>query len=164
MALLNDGRYGHHALGSELGLSLLRSPVYPDYLADEGEHDVTYSLWAGEEAGFVAALRAEADQLHRPIRVRRVRAAGVAEHPGLAFDLGRHPLGLGALKPAEEGDGLVLRLYEPQGARGAARIALPPGWRLAEGVDLLERPLGEPDAALRPFEVRSYRLRRDGAG
>ena len=27
VALLNDGNYGHHALGNELGLSLLRSPV-----------------------------------------------------------------------------------------------------------------------------------------
>ena len=36
VALLNDGHYGHHALGNELGLSLLRSPVWPDPLADEG--------------------------------------------------------------------------------------------------------------------------------
>jgi alpha-mannosidase len=27
VALLNDGKYGHHALGNELGISLLRSPV-----------------------------------------------------------------------------------------------------------------------------------------
>src|SRR6185437_14062972 len=36
VALLNDGKYGHHALGNELGLTLLRSPIYPDPLADEG--------------------------------------------------------------------------------------------------------------------------------
>jgi alpha-mannosidase len=36
VALLNDGKYGHHAVGNELGLTLLRSPVYPDPLADEG--------------------------------------------------------------------------------------------------------------------------------
>ena len=36
VALLNDGKYGHHALGNELGISLLRSPVFPDLLADEG--------------------------------------------------------------------------------------------------------------------------------
>jgi alpha-mannosidase len=29
LALLNDGKYGHHALGNELGISLLRSPVWP---------------------------------------------------------------------------------------------------------------------------------------
>ncbi len=36
VALLNDGKYGHHALGNELGLSLLRSPVYPDPLGRRG--------------------------------------------------------------------------------------------------------------------------------
>src|SRR5262249_48175487 len=44
LALLNDGRYGYHALGSELGISLLRSPVSPDPRADEGRHELTYAL------------------------------------------------------------------------------------------------------------------------
>ena len=52
----------------------------------------------------------------------------------------------------------MLRVYEPAGARGATRLALPEGWS-AETVDLLERPvaLGED---MRPFEVRSWRLTR----
>ncbi|HET8756811.1 MAG TPA: glycoside hydrolase family 38 C-terminal domain-containing protein [Solirubrobacteraceae bacterium] len=37
VALLNDGRYGHHAHGAELGISLLRSPIWPDPPADAGE-------------------------------------------------------------------------------------------------------------------------------
>ena len=45
MALLNDGKYGHHALGNELGLSLLRSPVYPD------PHTATGTLTARRLAG-----------------------------------------------------------------------------------------------------------------
>ena len=43
-AILNDSKYGYEALGSDLMLSLLRSPLYPDPLADEGEHHFTYSL------------------------------------------------------------------------------------------------------------------------
>ena len=42
--MLNDSKYGYEALGSDLMLSLLRSPLYPDPLADEGEHHFTYSL------------------------------------------------------------------------------------------------------------------------
>ena len=37
VALLNDGKYGHSVRDNVLGLSLVRSPVYPDPLADEGE-------------------------------------------------------------------------------------------------------------------------------
>jgi hypothetical protein len=51
---------------------------------------------------------------------------------------------LGALKPAEDGPGLVLRVYEPQGARGPLRLRAPAGWRVAGAVDLLERRLDPP--------------------
>ena len=45
VALLNDGKYGHSAHGNVLGLSLVRGPLYPDPLADEGHHRFTYSLF-----------------------------------------------------------------------------------------------------------------------
>ena len=45
VALLNDGKYGHSARDNVLGISLLRGPLYPDPLADEGEHRFTYSLF-----------------------------------------------------------------------------------------------------------------------
>ena len=44
LALLNDGKYGHSVRDNVLGLSLVRSPVYPDPLADEGEQRFTYAL------------------------------------------------------------------------------------------------------------------------
>ena len=63
------------------------------------------------------------------------------------------------MKPAEDGDGLILRVYEPAGARGAFSFRLPPGWRDAGAVDILEEA-SEPKAAqgLTPFEIRSWRL------
>ncbi|MBW8727789.1 MAG: alpha-mannosidase, partial [Inquilinus limosus] len=44
VAILNDGKYGHSALGNVLGLSLLRAPIYPDPLADEGVQEFTYAI------------------------------------------------------------------------------------------------------------------------
>jgi len=67
------------------------------------------------------------------------------------------PAALAGLKRAEDGVGLVLRVYEPAGARGPVRLALPDGWRIAGSVDILERPV-EASGELRPFEVRSWRL------
>ena len=68
---------------------------------------------------------------------------------------------LGALKPAEDGDGLILRVYEPAGARGRFALRLPEGWRDAGAVDLLEQPSApQAEGWLSPFEVRSWRLRR----
>jgi alpha-mannosidase len=156
-ALLNDGRYGHHAEGSELGLSLLRSPLWPDPLADEGEQELVYSLLPHAGSWLEGGVLAEAEDLNRPLLVRPVSGAEASLRPLVVDGL---PVALGALKALEDGGGLALRLWEPQGARGDVRVRLPEGWRADGAIDLLERPAGSAEGPLRPFEVRSYALRR----
>ena len=158
VALLNDGRYGHHVLGSELGLSLLRAPVHPDPLADEGAHTFTYALCPHAGDWLAGGVLAEAEDLNQPLRVRRGSADRAATWQPLRMD--GLALGLGCLKPLEEGGGLALRVYEPQGARGTTTLTLPDGWRAAEELDLLERPAGPVDPTFRPFQVRTWRLER----
>jgi alpha-mannosidase len=157
-AVLNDGRYGHHALGSELGLSLLRSPIWPDPLADEGSQELTYSLFPHAGAWHESGVLAEAADLNRPLLALPVaRGAGSSLRPLRVEGL---PVELGALKPLEDGGGLVLRAYEPYGARGRVALGLPAGWKADAGLDLLERETGPPDLGFGPFAVRSWRLRR----
>jgi alpha-mannosidase len=160
VALLNDGRYGYHALGSELGISLLRSPVYPDPLADEGGHEFTYALLPHAGSWHGGGVLAEAQDLNRPLLTAAVRAAAPASVRPLR--LTGLPLGLAALKPAEDGEGYVLRCYEPHGGRGEAAVEPPPGWRLAGELDVLERPAGAAGLSFTPFQVRTWRLARDG--
>jgi alpha-mannosidase len=157
-ALLNDGKYGHHALGNELGISLLRSPVYPDPLADEGEQTVTYALYPHHGGWLEGGVLREAQELNRPLLVRRVAAAEARSWRPLRLD--GLPLGLGTLKLLEDGGGLVLRAYEPQGARGRVEASLPSGWSLDAELNLLEEEVGSPELEFTPFRVRSWRLRR----
>ena len=125
-ALLNDGRYGHHAHGNELGLSLLRSPVWPDPLADEGEQELTYALCPHAGGWLEGGVLAEAEDLNRPLLARRTSArAGASLRP---LRLGGTPVALGAFKVLEDGGALLLRVYEPQGARGRVALELPGGW------------------------------------
>ena len=69
-------------------------------------------------------------------------------------------LGLSGFKAAEAGGSLILRTYEPAGARGLPRVALPRGWRIAEEVNLLEDTLGPADLAFTPFKLHSWRIVR----
>ncbi|HET6546977.1 MAG TPA: glycoside hydrolase family 38 C-terminal domain-containing protein [Solirubrobacter sp.] len=151
-ALLNDGRYGHHALGSELGLSLLRSPIWPDPLADEGEQELVYALLPHAGGWHEGGVLMEAEDLNRPLFARRARGAGSLR----PLRVGGMPAALGALKALEDGGGLLLRVYEPQGARGVLTIELPDGWALARELDLLERDAGPPRLGLGPFAVKSW--------
>lgn len=169
MALLNDGKYGHSARGSVLGLSLLRSPVYPDLQADEGTHRFTYALFPHPGDWTSAGVVDEALALNSPLCAVLARPAG-GELP-LEFGLVEVdglPVRLGCFKRAEAGSGWVLRLYEPRGARGMATLRFGRPVQRVERVNLLEEPETTAPApelagetvrlAVRPFEIVSLRL------
>jgi alpha-mannosidase len=164
VALLNDGRYGHHALGGELGLTLLRAPVYPDPLADEGAQHLRYALLPHAGDWMSGGVLAEAEDFNRPLYCRPVTVAADAPRLWQGVRAGGLATALSGFKPAEAGDALVLRVYEPAGARGDVALGLPPGWRVGARLSLLEDPLPEAapaGAAMGPFEVRTLRIERD---
>jgi alpha-mannosidase len=161
VSLLNDGRYGHSVRGSLLALSVVRGPMWPDPQADLGPHTLTYALYphAGDWRG--AHTPREALDLNSPLLAQAGRLELRA-----APHLGGLPLMLSALKRSEDGQSLILRVYEPAGQRGEATVTL--GRYSAERVNLLEDPLpGEAGDRLehgvlhlqvRPFETVSLRL------
>ncbi|WP_163266278.1 alpha-mannosidase [Chelativorans alearense] len=159
VALLNDGKYGHSVLGNELGLSLLRSPVFPDPLADEGHHSFTYALFPHRSDWLSGGVLAEAEDLNQPLVCRSVQTA--AETVWSAARVKGMALGLSAFKPAEDGKALVLRAYEPAGARGEADVTLPKGWRLGGEVDLLEGDAGPADRSFTPYKVHSWTVEKN---
>jgi alpha-mannosidase len=159
VALLNDGKYGHHALGNELGISLLRAPVYPDPLADEGVQSFVYALYPHSGTWLEGGVLMEAEDLNRPMPTLPVRAGTPTEWRPIG--LSGIPMALGTLKPMEDDrDALVLRIYEPQGRRGPVQITVPEGWNIAGETNILEDGLHAPDFQVKPFEVKSFVLRR----
>jgi alpha-mannosidase len=156
LALLNDAKYGHSARDNVLGLSLVRSPVYPDPLADEGEQTFTYALAPHAGDWREGGVREEAEDLGQPL----IAAPAADLAPSLVAPIAFEGVAaaLSALKPAEDGRGLILRVYEPAGARGPFSFRLPAGWREAGAVDILEEPTAAPTRGLTPFALRSWRL------
>lgn len=156
VALINDGKYGHDVHGNEIGISLLRSPIYPDPLADEGPQGFTYALLPHAGTWIEGDVLMEAEDLNRPL-LTLVTAAGV-EARWQAIEMRGLPLGIGTLKAREDGGGLVFRAYEPQGARGRVTLTLPEGWGVEAESDILERSAGPFQTYFHPFQVRSWRL------
>jgi len=71
-----------------------------------------------------------------------------------------------SLKQAENGDGWIVRLYEPHGGRGRVRVTTPiPDLRVAacNHVEEDNSPICSDGAGfdfdIKPFEVRTFRLR-----
>ncbi|MGF1473842.1 MAG: alpha-mannosidase [Rubrobacteraceae bacterium] len=167
VALLNDGKYGHSARDNVLGISLLRSPLYPDPYADEGEHRFTYSLFPHTGGWIEARVPREAFALNSPLCPVSMTSGITEPLQEVGFvRLEGVELALGALKQAEDGQALILRLYEPYGARGIATLHIDHPIVNVGCTGLLEDSpekelIVEGDAVrfeVRPFEVLTLRL------
>ena len=157
VALINNAKYGHNVRGNQLGMSLVRAPVYPDPLADEGVQSFTYALYPHAGDWHEGGVREEAEDLNQPLLTRAV--TGLAVGTMTPLTLAGIPAALSGLKSAEDGSGLILRVYEPAGRRGDFAISAP-GWT-ARPVTILEEPQArDAPLGLMPFEVRSWRLTR----
>ncbi|OLP57753.1 alpha-mannosidase [Xaviernesmea oryzae] len=157
VALLNDAKYGHSMRGNVLGLSLVRGPVYPDPLCDEGYQAFTYALMPHAGTWYEGGVREEAEELNQPLIARPV--SGVATGAWQPLKAEGVVVGFSGLKPSEDGEDMILRVYEPAGARGDLSLSLPEGWANNGVVSILEEPMDDTSATgLMPFEVKSWRF------
>lgn len=160
-ALLNDCKYGYDVRGHTMRLSLLRGPGYPDPEADRGWHRFAYALLPHPGDLRQGRVVEEAEAFNLPITFRTGRVPG----SGQVVRVDRPGVSVEAVKRAEDGDGVVLRLCEVHGVRGPVRVDV--GWSFASVArsDLLERPLEQIShdgstvtLQLRPFELVTLRF------
>ncbi|MCS7068372.1 MAG: glycoside hydrolase family 38 C-terminal domain-containing protein [Meiothermus sp.] len=166
VSLLGGYKHGYSAHHNQLGLSLLRGPLWPDPLADVGEHAFTYALWP-HPGDWRQGTVAEAEDLVAPLRPLALPVQAGGQPPVRPFlRLSPSSLRVAALKQAEEGAGYILRLYEAHGGRGVVELDLNAlGVRRVSRVNLLEEA-GEPlplqnghlKLAYAPYQVISLRL------
>lgn len=172
VSLLNDGKYGHDCLGHVLSLTLLKSAIYPDPLADEGHHRVTYALYPHGAGWDMAQTVGQAYLLNLPPRAVLATPARALPTEGVSLvRSSRAQVVLDTVKPAEDGDGLIVRLYDCARSRGEVTLTFCRPVRAAAACNLLEDPLAVEDivvdgATVRlpvaPFQIRSLRVRLEG--
>jgi alpha-mannosidase len=122
VSLLNDGKYGHSARGGTLGITLLRSPIFPDPYADEGRHRFVYALHPHAGDWRTSTLR-EAHDLNAPLRAVPADGAGSWPRSRRFLAVSERSLRLSALELTGRPDEVSLRLYEAHGGRGVAGLA-----------------------------------------
>lgn len=175
VAVVNKGTYGHDisrppvgesraSLPTTIRMSLVRGPMYPDPMADEGRHTFECSLLVGDigdatREGYAKALPG-----------RTVAGAGwdpvvTSSNPDVVVS---------AVKLADDRSGdVILRVYESRGARAVADLGLGFAHGEVSVVNLLERTDGESEhltdaeatdggvrVRLRPFQIATLRVKR----
>ncbi|MFD2334288.1 alpha-mannosidase [Cohnella sp. GCM10020058] len=166
VSLLNDCKYGYDVQGTTIRLSLLRAPKWPDVTADLGEHEFTYSLYPHEGDWRTAHTARRAAELNaEEIIVSADRQSGTLPATGALLSFESEHVVLDSVKPAEDGDGIVLRMYESSGGRGRAELNWPRPFARAVLSNALEAN-GEALAAengrialsFAPFEIKTVKL------
>jgi alpha-mannosidase len=167
VALLNDGKYGHDIHGNVIRLSLLRSPKAPDPECDMGIHRFSYVLMPHFMPHNYANVVQAAYAFNAGVRAVSIPADGgesgslpalvACEHRNIVVE---------SVKRAEDGDGIIVRLYECHNSRGRAELACARRPRTAELCNLEEAPVAELEVQdgliafeFRPFEILTLRLR-----
>ena len=140
VSLLNDCKYGHDIHHNVMRISLLRSPTMPDPVADQGEHHFAYSLLphAGDwRNGTIGAAYALNDPLlvHVPAQPIAVAPARLPT-PFLMIDSPN--VVIETVKQAEDGNGVIVRLYECGRTRGEVTLQVGTTVAAAWRTNLLE--------------------------
>lgn len=157
-ALLALDTYGWSARalpkgGIKLGHSLLRGTCWPDPHADEGEHSIAYAL-----APLANAANSTMERLWRRF----------AHEPRVQLFSSSTPSAIvAACKPAEDGDGAIVRVRECDGSPANVRLRCGARMTWAASVDGLERATYGSAAIdgedlvfdLKPYEMRGFRVR-----
>lgn len=169
VALLNDGKYGHSLHHSTLGISLLKGSIHPDPAADQGQHRFTYSLLPHPGDWRAAQVARRAYELNVPLRVQR-SIMRLPPQPSVSFlSTPNDHIIVETIKRAEDGDGLIIRIYEAHNQRGPASLVFDRPIIAATETDLLERATealpvdgNAVHVNIRPFEVKTLRVWLEG--
>ena len=126
VSLLNKAKYGYDIKGNVLRLSLLRSPKWPDPLADRGLHSIEYSLYPHRANVSAARTLQRGYEYNNPL-IAIVGEAHKGRRPSSASFVQLTPanLILTTIKKAEDGEGWIFQWYDGKGLDSQASLTLP---------------------------------------
>lgn len=160
LAVINNGKYSYSMQNGELRVTVSNTSVFADHYGqeyrdkdiewmDQGEQNFRLALVPYSGSWQDAGLHMRADVLNQPLpRVVETYHHGPLGNRYCGIHIDNPAIGVGAIKPSEDGNGFVLRLSETTGNRQVAHIDL----------HLFDRQL---DLEFSPFQIKSLLIPRD---
>ncbi|RAP75220.1 alpha-mannosidase [Paenibacillus montanisoli] len=135
LTLLNDSKYSSDVLGNDLRMTVVRSPIFADHFGerdeyceymDQGEQHFRYMLVPHAGDWRDADVSKKACELNvPPIYIVETYHQGTLPQMFEGVRVSAEHVIVTAFKPAEDGDGYILRCYETCGRAGDVRIEIP---------------------------------------
>jgi alpha-mannosidase len=145
VAILNDGLYSSSIEENVLDLSLLHGPIYPDLIADEGTHEILYSIMS--HPNNIAEIYKESEKINKPLKILKKELIEVKNYIDVS------PLKVIAFYQKENKK--ILRLVEVEGRRGKANMKVKFDFSEAYMSNILGEKIKEVDGTIEyePFKI-----------
>lgn len=164
VSLLNDCKYGHSIKDGNMAITLIKSGTEPNPVTDQEEHFFTYALYPHAENWRNAGTVKEAYKLNQPAYAVQGGTPG-AEKSFAAID--KSNVMLETIKLAEDGNGVILRMYECENALTNAKLKLGEISSVisVEECNLIEEKISDIPmteygfkVSIKPYEIKTYRV------
>ena len=166
LAVINDCKYGHSFREQEIGITMLRCPVFPDPDCDKGLHEFTYTLYPHAEDVRHSKVYQKAYLMNNPlVAVMPTKTDGKLPSQFSIATVDAENVVVETIKQTEDSKGTIIRLYECQNR--TANVNLKIGYECANVsiCNLMEEPESpltvENNSVLlrlKPFEVVTVRI------
>ena len=163
VSVLNDCKYGHSVKDGCIGLTLIKSGIEPNPVTDQEVHHFTYALFPHQEGWQAGGTVRQAFFLNQPALVT---AGGTANAGESLASVDVPNVVLETIKQAEDGDGVILRMYECENALTPVTLTWAKPFTSAEAENCIEQKTGEVEVSgnqirftIKPYEVKTIRIR-----
>jgi alpha-mannosidase len=168
VSVLNDCKYGCSVRDGVIGLSMLKSALYPNPAADKEHHTFWYSICPHTGDFREGRTVDKAYMLNNPMKALCKEAEGGTLQKDYSFVSAEEDhVVIEVVKQAEEGEDTILRLYECSNRRGKLHLHVAGNWKAAYETDMLENNEKELcmngnviTADVKPYEIKTVRLCR----
>lgn len=123
VALMNDCKYGYDVHEGVMGLTLIKSGIFPNPDADQGQHEFTYALFPHQGDFRKGSVVREAYDLNCPMAWEKVQ--GIYEDSFSMLQIAEENVMADTVKAAEDGNGIIVRIYETWGMRTKVHVNFP---------------------------------------
>ena len=163
-AVLNDCKYGYDVQDSVIRLTLLKSGIFPNPDADQGEHTFTYSLLPHKGDFRTGRVIQEAYDLNCPLISTEIKGNGVLSCSFLEIE--NENILADTVKRSEDGEGLIVRFYESYGMRTNTHVT----FSMTEGAQISECNCMEEETkkvmtengrialTFKPYEIKTIKI------
>ena len=162
VSLLNDCKYGHSVKDGNVAITLIKSGIEPNPMTDYEEHYFTYALYPHAGNWRDGGTVQEAYKLNQPAY------AVEGGDPGNEYSLisvDQKNVIIETIKEAEDGAGMVVRMYECDRSLTRAHVSLGVKASSITECNLIEEEIAPMtlngdgfDIEIKPFEIKTFKI------